>query len=87
MKLVPITREEYDNAVRVNRRGSNIEIIEEFCAMDIECAEIKFPETRNAGQLVSSLNASIKRCNRNSIKARTSRGKVYLINTNFKEKK
>lgn len=87
MKLVPITREEYDRIFRTNRRGSNIELIEEFCNMEIECAEVQIPEGRNAGQVVSSLNASIKRCNRNSIKARTVNGKVYLINTNFKGKK
>lgn len=90
MKLRPITREEYDRAFRVNRRGNNIELIMEFCNMNIECAEVEVPKGRNVQQVVSSLNASVKRCNMDSIKARSAGGKVYLINTNFtnfKEKK
>jgi len=87
MKLVPITRREYDNIFKTNRRESNIELIEEFCNMEIECAEVKIPEGRNAGQVACSLNASVKRCNRNSVKARSAGNKVYLINTNFKGKK
>lgn len=87
MKLKPITREEYDRAIRVNRRGNNIELITEFCNMNIECAEVEIPKGRKIQQVVSSLNASVKRCNMNSIRARSAGGKIYLINTNFKEKK
>lgn len=87
MNLVPVSRKEYDNMKKRNRRGENIELIEEFCNMNIEIAEVKFPKDRNANQLVSSFNASVKRCNRNSVRARSINGKVYLIDTNFKGEK
>lgn len=81
MTLVP-----YDvKNLRVGGRSDNYSLIEEFIDSGIDCAKIEGYSQKSASVCTASLNATIKRYRRHTIKAIERNGEVYLVRNKILE--
>lgn len=82
MTLVP-----YDvKKLRIGGRADNYSLIEEFINSNMDCAKIEGYSQKSASVCTASLNATIKRYRRHTIKAITRNGEVYLVRKKILEK-
>lgn len=85
MKLVEYDYEKLKNDYGY-KKTSNLKIIEEFEASNLDCCRVESSTHKNARSLSSSLSNSIKRFGKHNIRVILSDGEVFLVKRSIENK-